>query len=53
MLTVHDQLVVQCEIEDAEEVAYDLETAMNRSFQDILRYKVTSDESRGYSFAEL
>jgi hypothetical protein len=30
-----------------------LEYAVNGSFQDVLRYKVTSDESIGYNFADL
>ena len=50
---MHDQLVIQCDIGDQEVSAEDLCIAMNGAFQDILRYKVTSDESRGYSFAEL
>ena len=53
LLTVHDQLVVQCPVEHQDHEAELLEWAMNGSFQDILLYKVTSDESRGYNFADL
>ena len=53
LLTVHDQLVVQCPVEYQKHEAELLEWAMNGSFQDILLYKVTSDESRGYNFADL
>lgn len=53
LLTVHDQLVVQCPIEHQDEEAAILEWAMNGSFQDILKYQVTSDESRGTNFAQL
>lgn len=53
VLTVHDQLVVQTLVEHADDEAYILEQAMNGSFQDILKYKITSDESRGYNFAAL
>lgn len=53
VLTVHDQLVVQCNIEDQDFVAGALEVSMNSAFQEILDYQVTSDESRGYTFASL
>ena len=53
LLTVHDQLVIQCPVEYQDEEAALLERAMNTSFQDILQYKITSDESRGYDFAAL
>ena len=55
VLSVHDQIVVQCpddEVTLAQERA-SLEWAVNGSFQDVLRYKVTSDESTGYNFADL
>lgn len=53
VLTVHDQLVVQCPIEHQAEEAKILEAAMNGSFQDLLKYDVNSDESIGYNFADL
>jgi len=53
ILTVHDQLVIQCPIEDADREALRLEQAMNNAFQDTLRYKITSDGERGYNFAEM
>ena len=53
LLTVHDQLVVQCPVEHQDEEAALLEWAMNGAFQDELRYTITSDESRGYNFADL
>lgn len=53
LLTVHDQLVIQCPVEYQDEEAALLERAMNTSFQGILQYKITSDESRGYDFAAL
>lgn len=55
VLSVHDQLVVQC-LDDPAIVEIErsrLEDAMNGSFQEILRYKVTSDESLGYNFADV
>ena len=55
MLTVHDQLVVQVPADTAsinlERTLF--EDAVNGSFQDVLRYKVTSDESLAYNFADL
>lgn len=53
LLTVHDQLVIQCPIEHQDAEAMLLEWAMNGAFQEELRYTITSDESRGYNFANL
>jgi DNA polymerase-1 len=53
MLSVHDQLVIQCPVEDLENERQTLEWAMNGAFQDELLYTVRSDESIGYNFAEL
>jgi len=53
VLTVHDQLVAQCPIQDLAVESAKLEAAMNGSFQSVLRYKVTSDAAYGYNFAEL
>ena len=53
VLTVHDQLVTQVPEEALEIEKPIFEEAVNGSFQDVLGYKVTSDESVGYSFAEL
>lgn len=55
VLTVHDQLVTQVP-EDVDSISLErtlFEDAVNGSFQDVLRYKVTSDESIAYNFAEL
>jgi len=55
VLTVHDQLVTQVPEDLAainkESVLF--EAAVNGSFQDVLLYKVTSDEAIGYNFADL
>jgi DNA polymerase I len=55
VLSVHDQLVIQCPDDTAarNQEQMLLEDAVNGSFQDVLLYKVTSDESIGYNFAEL
>jgi len=53
VLTVHDQLVTQVPIEALELEKPIFEEAVNKSFQDVLGYKVTSDESVGYNFAEI
>ena len=55
VLSVHDQLVIQCPDDTASRNQEQmlLEDAVNGSFQDVLLYKVTSDESIGYNFAEL
>ena len=55
VLTVHDQLVTQVP-EDVASINKErvlFEAAVNGSFQEVLRYKVTSDESIAYNFAEL
>jgi len=55
MLTVHDQLVVQVP-DDVASINLErtlFEDAVNGSFQDVLWYKVTSDESLAYNFADL
>lgn len=55
VLTVHDQLVTQVPDDPAsinlERTLF--EDAVNGSFQEVLRYKVTSDESIAYNFADL
>jgi len=53
VLSVHDQLVIQCPVNDVDVEAKNLEVAMNGSFQNRLRYQVISEEDRGYNFAEL
>ena len=55
VLTVHDQLVVQVP-DDVASINLErtlFEDAVNGSFQDVLWYKVTSDESLAYNFADL
>lgn len=55
VLTVHDQLVTQVP-EDLASINLErtlFEDAVNGSFQDVLGYKVTSDESIAYNFADL
>jgi len=53
VLSVHDQLVIQCPRDDVDAEAKNLEAAMNGSFQERLRYQVISEEDRGYNFSEL
>ena len=53
VLSVHDQLVIQCPIEYLSSERAVLEKAVNGSFQEVLKYEVRSDESVGYNFAEL
>lgn len=53
VLSVHDQLVVQCPIEDLAHERMVLEYAMDSSFAGILRCQIPSDESIGTNFAEL
>lgn len=52
VLTVHDQLVIQCPKNDIEVNKQLLKQAMNGSYQEILKYTVTSDEAIGNNFAE-
>ena len=55
VLTVHDQLVTQVP-EDLASIDLErtlFEDAVNGSFQDVLKYKVMSDESIAYNFADL
>jgi DNA polymerase I-like protein with 3'-5' exonuclease and polymerase domains len=52
VLSVHDEIVIECPTEYQDEEAAILECAMNGSFQDILDYKIISTEARGANFAE-
>lgn len=52
VLSVHDELVIECPIEHQDTEAAILERAMNGSFQDVLDYKIISTEARGFNFAE-
>lgn len=52
VLTVHDQLVIQCPKNTLEANKQLLAHAMNGSYQDTLKYQVTSDEATGANFAE-
>jgi len=53
LLSVHDQLVIQAPIAGQDMAAAKLEKAMNGSFQEVLKYQIVSDESRGENFAQL
>ena len=53
VLSVHDQIVIQCPEDDLEHDRGVLAQAMNSSYQHVLRYKVISDESIGHNFSEL
>jgi len=53
VLSVHDQVVVQCPEADVWQVRDFLAHAMNDSFQDRLGYEIVSDESIGANFAKL
>ena len=51
VLSVHDEIVIECPIEHQDEEAALLAQAMNGSFQDILDYEIISTEARGPKFA--
>tara|TARA_R110000868_G_scaffold5782_1_gene33939 strand:- start:17514 stop:18767 length:1254 start_codon:yes stop_codon:yes gene_type:complete len=53
LLSVHDQLVIECPIEDLEFERKRLAMAVNNAYQDIVRYEIRSDESIGPNFAEM
>ena len=53
VLTVHDQLVIQAPIQHIDTEAAQLIKSMCGAFQEKLSYKVTADESRGFSYAEV
>jgi DNA polymerase-1 len=53
VLSVHDQLVCQVDIDKAEAEREVLARAVNGSFQDVLKYEVRSDESLGLDFANI
>ena len=53
VLSVHDQLVIQCPEEHQQEERIHLERAMNGAYQEILRYEVRSDESIGNNFGNM
>lgn len=53
VLSVHDQLVVQCPITYMETERQILKECVNGAFQETLRYEIRSDESIGYSFGSL
>ena len=52
VISVHDEVVIECPIEHQDEEAAILERAMNGSFQETLDYKIISTEARGFNFAE-
>jgi DNA polymerase-1 len=52
VLTVHDELVIQADAEHSEAESKLLESMMNGSFQETLKYKVISTGSKGHNFAE-
>lgn len=52
VLTVHDELVIQADTEHSEAESKLLESMMNGSFQETLKYKVISTGSKGHNFAE-
>ena len=52
MLSVHDELVIQVPEEYLESEGKLLESCMNGSFQETLKYKVISTGSTGHNFAE-
>ena len=51
VLSVHDEIVIECPIEHQDEEAALLAQAMNGSFQNILDYEIISTEARGPNFA--
>jgi DNA polymerase-1 len=51
VLSVHDEIVIECAIAHQDEEAKLLAHAMNSSFQDILEYQIISTEARGPNFA--
>ena len=52
VLSVHDELMVQTDHHNLESESKILETAMNSSFQDVIKYKIISTGMVGYNFAE-
>ncbi len=52
-LSVHDQIVVEAPQEHVEEERKILEEAVNGAFQEVLKYKVISDEAIGNCFGAL
>jgi DNA polymerase-1 len=52
VLSVHDQLVIQCPMSELEVNRALLEQSVNGSYQDVLKYKITSDEAIGNNFGE-
>ncbi len=52
VLSVHDELVIQVDAEHLEAESKLLESMMNGSFQETLKYKVISTGSTGHNFAE-
>ena len=53
LLSVHDELVIECPIEYQDEEAALLEHAMNNAFGDVLEYTIVSTEARGANFGAL
>jgi DNA polymerase I-like protein with 3'-5' exonuclease and polymerase domains len=53
VLSVHDELVIECPIEHQAEEAALLAKCMNSSFQNTLEYQIISTEACGHSFAEV
>lgn len=52
VLSVHDQLVIQCPRDALEANRELLKQSINGSYQEVLKYTVTSDEAIGNNFAE-
>jgi DNA polymerase-1 len=53
VLSVHDQLVVQCPIEEVSSEIKILEKVVNGAFQEVLKYQVISDPSYGMNFGSM
>jgi DNA polymerase-1 len=53
VLSVHDQLVIQCPKEYLEREREILKQAVNGAYQEVLRYEIRSDESMGYNFGSM
>ena len=53
LLSVHDELVIECPIEHQEEESQLLSIAMATAFSDILEYTSITTETRGFNFGEL
>jgi len=53
LISVHDELVIECPVEHQDEESDLLNQAMTNAFGDTLDYHIISTEARGYNFGAL